>query len=201
MDIDAIFLIGPQGSGKGTQAKLLADKLGFFYCGSGAILRDFAAHDDDLGKKIASVINDGKLVDDATLFEVIKEKLADIPNHEGVIFDGVPRRVSQADYLIQFLGSIGKNRLLTLHVKVPHDESVKRLLKRAEIEGRADDTRERIEFRLKQYDEETVPVLDYLRPRTRFVEIDGVPPPDVVTREIDRALGISSHETEAEKTA
>ena len=192
MDIDALFLIGPQGSGKGTQAKLLAEKLGFFYCGTGAILRDFVAHDGALGEKIATLINDGKLVDDATLFEVIREKLEAISSQEGVIFDGIPRRVSQAEYLIGFLGSIGKKRLLTLHVKVPHDESVKRLLKRAEIEGRVDDTRERIEFRLKQYDEETVPVLDYLRPRTRFVEIDGLPPPDVVTQEIDKALGLAS---------
>ena len=81
-------------------------------------------------------------------------------------------------------------RTATVFLSVPHDESVNRLVKRAEIEGRHDDTRELIEFRLDQYEHVTIPVLDYLKTATQFFEIDGMPPPEEVTREIAKALKI-----------
>lgn len=190
MDFDAIIFIGPQGSGKGTQAKFFAEKLGFFYWGMGAILREMATRDDALGKKIKELIDQGKLLDDATIFGVVEERFATIPQAKGVIFDGLPRRVAQAEHLMKFLNSIHKDRLATVYLSIPHNTSVDRLVKRAEIEGRKDDTRERIEFRLHQYEEETVPVLDYLRKTTQFLEIDGTPLPDVVTRSIGAALGL-----------
>ena len=78
--------------------------------------------------------------------------------------------------------------MATIFLSLPHDESVDRLVKRAEIEGRKDDTRERIEFRLEQYEKETVPVLDYLKTATQFFQVDGTPPPDGVTGEIAKVL-------------
>lgn len=191
MDFDAIIFIGPQGSGKGTQAKLFAEKLGFFYLGTGAVLRDIATHDDALGRKVGEIINQGKLLDDATMFQVLEEKVVLLPRREGIVFDGFPRRLSQAEYLIPFLASDRKHRIATVYLMLSHDESVNRLVKRSAIEGRRDDTRERIEFRLDQYEKETVPVLDYLRTKTHFFEIDGTPPPGDVTREIAAALGVS----------
>ena len=192
MDFNAIIFIGPQGSGKGTQAKLFAGKLGFFYLGTGAMLREIATHGDELGKKVEKIIDQGKLLDDATIFEVVGEKVKAIPQDQGIVFDGIPRRVVQAEYLMSFLKSAGRGSVATIFLSLPHDESVNRLVKRAQIEGRKDDTRERIEFRLDQYEKETVPVLDYLKKTTRFFEIDGTPPPDGVTQEIARALNVPS---------
>jgi adenylate kinase len=130
------------------------------------------------------------LLDDATIFGVVEEKFATIPQGTGVVFDGIPRRVAQAEHLMNFLKTGGKLRVATVFLSVPHDESVNRLVKRAAIEGRADDTRERIEFRLEQYEQETVPVLDYLKTATHYFEIDGTPPPDGVTNEIAKALNV-----------
>jgi adenylate kinase len=191
MDFDAIIFIGPQGSGKGTQAKFFSEKLGFFYFGMGAMLREMATHDNELGKKIKEIIDQGKLLDDAMIFEIVEKRFAAIQQTEGVIFDGLPRRVAQAEHLMNFLKSGHRDRVATVYLSIPHDESVNRLVKRAEIEGRKDDTRERIEFRLDQYEHETVPVLDYLKKTTQFFEIDGTPPPDGVTGEIAKVLGIS----------
>jgi len=191
MDFDAIIFIGPQGSGKGTQAKLFAEKLGFFYLGTGAMLREIATHGDKMGKKIKGIIDQGRLVDDATIVKIVKENIAAVPRNKGIIFDGIPRRAVQAEYLMNLLNSDGRTRVATVYLSLPHDESVNRLVKRAEIEGRNDDTRERIELRLKQYEQETVPVLGYLKKVTRFFEIDGTPPPAGVTEEIAGALDVS----------
>lgn len=190
MDFDAIIFIGPQGSGKGTQAKLFAQKLGFFYLGSGALFREIAARDDAFGRKVAAVMNRGELLDDETLFDLFKEKLKNVSPGEGIIFDGIPRRVTQAEHLMQFLKSVHRKRTATIFLSLTHGESVKRLMKRAEIEGRKDDTNDRIELRLAEYDRETVPVIAYLKERTYFMEIDGMPPPNDVTREIEKALGL-----------
>jgi adenylate kinase len=191
MDFDTIIFIGPQGSGKGTQAKLFADQLGFFYLGTGAMLREIATHNDDLGKKVAEIIDQGKLLDDETIFKVVEERVATVPQGQGIVFDGMPRRLAQAEHLMNFLPTIHRERTATIYLSLPHDESINRLVKRAEIEGRKDDTRERIEFRLDQYEHETVPVLDYLKTKTQFFGIDGTPPPQDVTQEIAEALNVS----------
>jgi len=191
MDFDAIIFIGPQGSGKGTQAKLFAEKLGFFYLGTGAMLREIATHDDALGRQVKETIDHGKLLDDATMLGIVEKEIAAVPKNKGIIFDGIPRRLSQAEYLMNFLKSDGRVRAATVFLSLPHDASVNRLVKRAEIEGRKDDTRELIEFRLDQYEHETIPVLDYLKTVTRFFEIDGTPPPEAVTQEIAKALAVT----------
>ena len=190
MDFKAIIFIGPQGSGKGTQAKLFAEKLGFFYLGTGAMLREIATHHDELGNKVGEIINQGKLLDEATIFEIVEKKVAVIPAGQGIVFDGIPRRMIQAEHLMDILKAAHRDCVATIFLALPHDESMNRLTKRATIEGRKDDTREHIEFRLEQYERETVPVLDYLKKTTHFFEIDGTPPPDEVTREITKALNV-----------
>jgi len=190
MDFDTIIFIGPQGSGKGTQAKFFAEKLGFFYWGMGAVLREMATYHDELGKKIGEIIDQGKLLDDETIFKIVEEQVATIPAGKGIIFDGIPRRLKQAEFLMNFLKSANRNRVATVYLSLPHDASIDRLVKRAEIEGRTDDTRDRIQFRLEQYEHETVPVLEYLKGVTKFFEIDGTPPPDGVTQEIAKALDV-----------
>lgn len=192
MNFDTIIFIGPQGSGKGTQAKLFAGKLGFFYLGTGAMLREIATHGDALGKKVSEIVNQGKLLDDETIFKVVEERVATVPQGKGIIFDGIPRRLPQAEHLMDFLKAAHRDRVATVFLSLPHDASIGRLMKRAEIEGRKDDTRDRIEFRLNQYEHETVPVLDYLKKTTQFFDIDGTPPPADVTQEIARVLTVST---------
>lgn len=191
IDIDAFIFIGPQGSGKGTQAHLLCEKLGFYYWGMGDILRETASQDTDFGRKIKNLIDAGHLLDDQTLLEAVQEKLDTLTKEKGIVFDAIPRRMGQAEFLLNHLAAIGKNRVATIFLDVTRDVSVERLMRRARIEGRADDTPEAINFRLKQYEEATVPVIDYLKTRTKFFDINGNPSVDVVTKEINAALGLS----------
>ncbi len=190
MNLNTIFFIGPQGSGKGTQAKLLAKKLGFFHWDMGAILREVAGTATDLGKKIKNLIDTGVLLKDDELYEVVTYKLDQIDQGQGVIFDGIPRRVGQAEFLLDFLKKQGRKDFVTLFVNLPREESLARLLKRAEIEKRADDTKEKIEFRLQQYEADTLPVLDFLKAQTKFFEIDGQPSIEEVGNKINKALGL-----------
>src|SRR5262245_60774566 len=186
-NIDAIFFIGPQGSGKGTQAKLLAKKADFFYWEMGGILRGLDRN-TDLGGKILSLIDQGVLLGDDLLLEVVKHKLSEVPKGKPVIFDGVPRRIGQAHFLLDHLREVGYKNFVTLFIDLSKEESMKRLLLRAKIENRKDDTEEAIEFRLKQYQEDTLPVLDYLKDNSTFITIDGRPPIEEVTVQIDQAL-------------
>jgi adenylate kinase len=188
MDLNTIFFIGPQGSGKGTQAKMLAKRLDFFYWEMGGILREVASGGTVLGIRIKSLIDSGVLLQDDDLYQVVKMRLNEMPKTKGVIFDGIPRRLGQAEFLLDFLKKQGRENFTTLYVSIPREESLSRLLKRAEIEKRADDTKEKIEYRLKQYEQETIPVLDFLKTQSKFFEIDGRPAIDQVTREIEKAL-------------
>jgi len=190
MKLNTIFFIGPQGSGKGTQAKILAKHLDFFYWEMGGILRDVASQSSELGKKVKNLIDSGVLLTDDQLYEVVDNRLGEIAHDVGVIFDGIPRRVAQAEHLMKFLQKQGRKDFTTLFVNLPREESIARLLKRAEIEKRADDTKEKIEFRLKQYEEETLPVLDFLKQNSQFFEIDGTPSVEEVTKEINKVLSL-----------
>lgn len=190
MDLNTIFFIGPQGSGKGTQAKLLAKKLGFFHWDMGGILREVASSGSDLGKKVKEQIDSGVLLGDDLLLEVAKAKLSTINAHMGVVFDGIPRRLWQAEFLMEFLKAQGRSNFAAIFLDIPKDETLKRLLLRAEKEKRADDTKEKIEFRLQQYYEDTIPVVEYLKKQTSFFEIDGQPEINEVTTNINKALGL-----------
>ncbi|MCL5666673.1 MAG: nucleoside monophosphate kinase [Patescibacteria group bacterium] len=191
MELNTIFFIGPQGSGKGTQAKILAGKLDFFYWEMGGILRQVAQENTELGSRVKSLVDSGVLLSDEQLYEVVDSRLSQIPADKGVIFDGIPRRIGQAEHLMDFLKKQGRTYFTTLFVNLPKEESLSRLLKRAKIEKRADDTKEKIEFRLQQYEKDTLPVLDYMMKETSYMEIDGSPAVEEVTKEIDRLLEIA----------
>ncbi|MBL8030084.1 MAG: nucleoside monophosphate kinase [Candidatus Doudnabacteria bacterium] len=190
MNLNTIFFIGPQGSGKGTQAKKLAAKLGFFYWEMGGILREVAAENTTLGKEIKGLIENGVLLPDEKLWEVVTMRLERISKNSGVIFDGIPRRINQAEWLLEYLKNQGREDFTTLFIDVPKEESVKRILERSKKEGRADDTEKLVEKRLKQYYESTLPVVEYLKNNTNFFEIDGRPPVEDVTIEIASAIGV-----------
>ncbi len=189
MDFDVVFIAGPQGSGKGTQGKRLADKLGFLFWDTGAIIRELIKEGTPLGKKI-SIVNDGTLLSDELLIEVLKERLSILSPDQGAIFDGVPRRFGQAHFLIQYLKDQGRKKPVTIFIDLPHEVSIERLLARAKKEGRVDDTVHGIERRLRYYDEATKPAIEYLMQETKLMEIDGRPSIDEISKKIDAALEI-----------
>ncbi len=182
-------MVGPQGSGKGTQDRRLAKRLDFFLWDMGAILRDMLDAGSPHAERLAP-INEGMLLDDEVIIDVLRERLSDIPQGKGVIFDGVPRRMAQAEFLLSWLRAHGRRDMVGICIDLPHEESVARLMKREKIEGRPDDTPERIERRLRAFDDESRPMLEYLKTQMRFVTVDGMPPVEEVEREIDAALGI-----------
>lgn len=126
----SIILIGPQGSGKGTQAHFLIPKLSAEYLEAGALLRQEAKKDTPLGQDIKSHINDGQLISDELWQAVVKSKLESFGHEKIVIIDGSPRTIGQAEILIDYLNSAGRTPIATFHINVPRQESVKRLQNR-----------------------------------------------------------------------
>jgi len=187
---DAIFVLGPQGSGKGTQAKMLAGKLGFFFWDTGAILRKNADVVTSSGERAGDILKTGRLFTDEELLSVVEQELGSLPREKGIVFDGIPRRVGQAEFLLSLLESNGKAHFATVFLDIPKEESLKRLLFRAEKEGRSDDTRAAIERRLADYESNTVPMLGMLRARTDFFAIDGRPSIGEVEKNVWQGLGI-----------
>ena len=189
-DFEVIFMTGPQGSGKGTQGKRLAAKLDFFLWDMGAVLRSIATEDTPLGREVADIINNGNFLGDDLLIEILKDRLSSLPPGKGLIFDGVPRRMGQAEYILKFLREQHRSRFVTVSIDLPREESVKRLMLRAKTEGRVDDTPEAIDKRLKFFEDVIKPMMEYLKQETTYIEIDGRPSIDEVEKAIDAALGL-----------
>jgi adenylate kinase len=187
---DAIFMIGPQGCGKGTQGKVLAKKLGFFYWEMGAILREEAKKDTLFGKKVKELINAGQLLEDEELFRVLQMELPEVLKHRRILFDGVPRTMPQGVHLIHYLQQNGFTQFGAINIDVPKEESVKRLLERAHHEFRTDDTPEKIAVRLDLYEKATVPVLKFMEGIGELYTVDGVGTIEEITDRINTALGI-----------
>lgn len=185
---DVIFFIGRSGAGKGTQAKVLAERLDFFYWEMGAVLRGEIAKKSAIGVEIADLVNKGLFLDDHHITQVIDSHLDDIPKGKSIVFDGVPRRLSQAYYMLGLLHGLGRRDMVTLFLDVPREDSIDRLHHRAEIEHRVDDTDEIIAKRLDQFELETAPVLDYLEEMTKFYRLDGRPPIPEVTAAINSIM-------------
>jgi adenylate kinase len=191
MDIpkfDAIFMIGPQGSGKGTQGKVLAERLGYFYWEMGGILREEAKKDTPFGRKVKTKIDAGHLLEDEELFRVLGTELPEVVKHKRILFDGVPRTVPQGLHLISYLRQNGFTQFGAVFIEVPREESVKRLLLRAHHEFRKDDTPEKINFRLDLYEKETKPVLQFLQGVGELFTVDGVGSVEEITERINQAV-------------
>lgn len=190
MTYDAIFMIGPQGSGKGTQGKILATKINFFYWEMGAILREEAKKDTPFGRKVKELIDAGHLLDDEELHRVMATELPEVIKHKRILFDGVPRTVPQGVHLIHYLQQNGFTKFGAVVIDVPKAESVKRLLERAHHEFRTDDTPEKIEFRLDLYEKQTLPVIKFMEGIGDVHTVDGVGSIEEITQRIDTALNI-----------
>ena len=180
-----ILMLGPQGSGKGTQAKRLAEAHGVAHVATGDILRTAVADRTELGLRVAPILERGDLVPDDLMVELIRERLE---HEDGFVLDGFPRTLPQAEALDAMLAEIGKPLDAVLLLDVGDDVAVRRLHGRANEEGRADDSPEAIANRLRLYHELTKPVVERYRARGTLVEIDGERGVAAVAEQIEQAL-------------
>lgn len=166
-----ILLTGPQGSGKSTQADLLAQYLNVPKISTGDIFRKIKQEDSEKGKRIRQILNSGQLVDDQTTAEIVKRRLAG--EGSGFVMDGYPRTLEQINLFDPLFDKV-------FYLKLSDEEAIKRLLSR----GREDDTRELIAQRLKIYHQQTDPVLDYYKVKGLLKEIDGLGSIDEIRQRI-----------------
>jgi len=210
-----LIILGPQGSGKGTQAKMLAEKFGLEHFEMGRFFREIAKKKTPFGKHINEIINiKGQLVDDKSFRKVFLSKLRKMSQNRGILFEGVPRREDQLQY---FEKASGFKRTIeaVIVIDLPRKDSIKRLSKRwvcrknehilimgkdiknkqdkcpicgSQIQQRIDDTPKRIKKRLNIYYRDTKPVIDYYRQKGILIEIDGRPSIEEVHKNILKKL-------------
>jgi adenylate kinase len=183
-----ILLLGPQGSGKGTQAKRIAAEYGLAHIATGDMLRAAIAAATPLGIRVKPIYDAGELVPDGVMIELIRERLSEDDAQEGFVLDGFPRTMAQADALDEMLKDIGRELTVVFELQISDDECIKRLLRRAAEEGRVDDTPEVIATRLARYHQETEPVVEHYRTTGKLVGIHADRPINEVFAEIQRAL-------------
>jgi adenylate kinase len=183
-----VLLLGPQGAGKGTQAKRISREYEIPHIASGEILRAAMASGSELGKQVESVVNAGELVSDHLMIEVIRDRLGAADTENGFILDGFPRTTAQAEALDHMFGDIGRSFSVVFALQIPDGVAFERLRKRAQIEGRADDTDEAIQRRLDNYHRETEPLIEYYRVRGNLVPVHGGRTENEVFAEIQSAL-------------
>ncbi|MCX7554234.1 adenylate kinase [Marinicella sp. S1101] len=168
-----IVLLGAPGSGKGTQAKLLEEKLNIPHVSTGDLFRAAIANKTPLGLAAKEVMDRGDLVADEITLGMLKERITQADASNGFILDGFPRNLAQAEMLETLFKELDMALDHALLIQVDPDEVVARIAKRAEIEGRTDDTEEVVRNRLNVYAEQTAPVADYYKKQDIVTEILG----------------------------
>jgi adenylate kinase len=187
------IIFGPPGSGKGTQASRIEKEFHLAHLSTGAILRLEVARGTEIGNEVARIMAAGDLVPDGIIVKIVRQLLPESEVGAGVLLDGFPRTLEQARALDEMLASEGHRVDFVIALDVPEDVLVERILHRAAIEGRPDDTSGAIAERMHEYHKLTEAVLDYYRQRgVRVVEINGMGDPDEVFERIRGAIGISS---------
>jgi adenylate kinase len=181
-------LLGPQGAGKGTQAKRISVEYGIPHIATGDMLRAAIAEQTELGRKVEPIVNAGELVSDELMIELIRDRLASEDTEDGFILDGFPRTIAQAEALDAMFAQIGRSFSIVFALQIPDEVAFERLHRRAEVEGRADDTDDAIRRRLDSYHRETEPLIEYYRARSKLVPIHGDRSENEVFAEIQQAL-------------
>jgi adenylate kinase len=183
-----ILLLGPQGAGKGTQASRISREYGIPHIASGEILRSEMQAGTELGRRVKDVYDRGDLVSDGLMIELIRTRLGQPDTEAGFILDGFPRTTVQAEALDALFAEIARAFNVVFALQIPDELAFERLRKRAEIEGRADDTDEAIKRRLENYHRETEPLIEHYRVRGNLVPIHGDRSENQVFAEIQSAL-------------
>jgi adenylate kinase len=183
-----ILLLGPQGSGKGTQAKRIEAEYGIPHIATGDMLRAAIAAGTPLGRRVEPIVESGRLVPDDLMIELIRERIGEPDAADGFVLEGFPRTAVQADAFDAMLREIGRALTVVFALHVSDEVCIERLLKRAREEGRPDDTLETIRTRLELYHRETEPLIEHYRAQGNLVGIHADGTPNEVFAEIQRAL-------------
>jgi adenylate kinase len=188
--VATILVLGPQGSGKGTQAKKVSRTYGIPHIATGDMLREMRELSTPLGRELREVLDAGELVNDALMIELIRDRLSRGDTIPGFVLDGFPRTMAQAEALDDLLRDLDRSLDVVFEFQVPEREQlVERLLKRARLENRADDTPDAIARRLELYERETAPLVEYYRStRGNVVGIHADRTVDEVFHEIQDSL-------------
>ena len=182
-----LLVLGPQGAGKGTQAKRISAEYGVPHIATGDMFRALD-ESTELGRKVKAIMDAGTLVPDEITVAMIQDRLAQPDAESGFALDGFPRNLAQAEALDEMLASIGRSLDAILFFDVPDSVGLERALKRAEIEGRSDDTPDTIAKRLAVYHEQTEPIVEHYRVTGKLVPLHGDRTIDEVWAEIVSAL-------------
>lgn len=182
-----VLVLGPQGSGKGTQAKRAADARDLPHVSTGEMLRALDGA-TPLGREVNEIMERGELVSDDVMIRMIRERLGEDDAREGFILDGFPRNLAQAEALDQMLDEIGRTLDVIFFFDLDDETATERALARAHREGRVDDTPEAIARRLAVYHEQTEPVVEYYRTTGKLVPLHAGRSVEDVAGEIDSAL-------------
>jgi adenylate kinase len=183
-----LLALGPQGAGKGTQAKRISSNYDVPHIATGDMFRAAIAAGTPLGKQVEPLLAEGILVPDELTVSLIRERLSEDDTSPGFVLDGFPRNLTQARELDEMLREIGRELDAILFFDVPDSVGMERALQRAVIEGRDDDTREVITRRLVTYHAETGPVVEHYRTTGKLVPIHAARSVDEVWREVEASL-------------
>lgn len=184
-----IVIFGAPGSGKGTQSDRIIAEFGVAHISTGDVLRAEIKKESELGKLAASIINDGNLLPDSLITEILAKTLDSLDkNIPGVIFDGFPRTIAQAESLDVMLKERGEEVSVVVGLEVDDAELIKRIVARGKTSGRADDNEETAKKRLDTYYKQTLPLKDYYVKQGKYAKINGVGSIDEIYAEVSKAI-------------
>ena len=183
-----IVIFGAPGSGKGTQSERIVEKYGINHISTGDVLRAQIKAGTELGKTAQGYIDQGQLLPDALIIDILAHTLDSFEDSKGVIFDGFPRTIAQAEALKKMLAERGQEVSIMLDLDVPEDELMTRLIKRGQESGRADDNEETIKKRLVVYHSQTAPLIDWYKEDGKYQHINGFGSLEAIFAEIAEAI-------------
>lgn len=175
-----LVFIGPPGAGKGTQCKRLVELLNIPHLSTGEMLRAVKRQETALSRWVASYIDAGKLAPDHLVMRIVAQRLQSEECVNGALFDGFPRTIIQAQLLDDYLAEQGIKLDMALELKVVEEELIQRLLKRAQVDGRADDNYETIRERLHVFNTQTAPLIEYYASQGKLEQVNGMQSEEVV---------------------
>ena len=186
-----LVLFGAPGSGKGTQSAKLIDKYGLHHISTGEVLRDHIKRETELGKIAQQYIAEGQLIPDDLMISILDDVLEkEAKGKKGVIFDGFPRTIPQAEALKELLKKHGSDLHAVVGLEVADDELIERMLNRGKETGRADDNPDTIKKRLAVYHNQTSPLSDYYKKEGKYLQINGSGSVDRIFNDITDGLGV-----------